>query len=196
MSTTIPTVDVSSTLCSCAHTHPGSEEICRCVHRHAVAAAGAQEDNKDAAEGFLRLVEGMFTIVAKLVQALVFVIVLAAGGLVSSVRWVVLRISAARAERQLKKALAEEAAACAAEEATADAVDEGGDLGIDGDTEKGGSGRPSTSRPQAQAQTTVCSLCDQPAVVVWITSSDLILAECEDHSGSPDLKIKMGWSAQ
>jgi hypothetical protein len=216
MSTTIPTVENTHVLCTCSHTHPGSDEVCNCVHRHAPQApttviVNGDEDSKKetTGEGFLRGVEIFFTLIAKAIQGLVFLVVLLAGGLVSSVRWAGVKIAEARAERKLKKDLAEEAVADAAEEPGAGVTV--------GDTEKSprqeatrtapssepSAQKPSPSKPaaskpkakktKARKEATLCSLCDKPAVNVWVTSSDLILAECEDHGGSPELKIQMGW---
>ena len=219
---TIPTVDSTNVLCTCSHTHPGSgDEVCSCVHKHAapsptvvVANGNESSEKKETGEGFLRGVEIFFSIVAKAIQGLVFFVVLLAGGLVSSFRWAGIKIAEARAERKLNKELAEEAAANAAEDPEMD---------TQGDTEKSprqesprtapasnpkaqkpearkpspskpaAPKRPKAKEPKARKEATVCSLCDKPAVNVWVTSSDLILAECQDHSGSPELKIQMGW---
>ena len=209
---TIHTVDSTDVLCSCAHTHPGSEEVCTCVHKHAaapptviVANGNESSEKKETGEGFLRGVEIFFSIVAKALQGLVFLVVLLAGWLVSSVRWAGVKIAEARAERKLKKELAE-TAANAAEEPEVDTL---------GDTEKSprqeatrtapssepaaqkpskpAAPKPKAKKTKARKEATACSLCDKAAVNVWVTSSDLILAECEDHSGSPELKIQMGW---
>lgn len=208
--TTIPTIDGTDVLCTCSHTHPGSDSVCTCVHKHAapspttVIVNGDEDSKKETGDGFLRGVEIFFSIVAKAIQGLVFLVVLIAGGLVSSVRWAGVKIAEARAGRKLKKDLAEEAA----EEPGVDTL---------GDTEKSprqeatrtapasepSAQKPSPSKPaapkpkakktKARKEATLCSLCDKPAVNVWVTSSDLILAECEDHGGSPELKIQMGW---
>lgn len=208
---TIHAVDSTSVLCSCAHTHPGSEEVCSCVHKHAAPApvvitSDKKDPKKETGEGFIRGVEIFFSIIAKAIQGLVFLVVLLAGWLVSSVRWAGVKIAEAQAERKLKKELAEEAAASAAEEHEADTL---------GDTEKGprkespqtastsepSAQKPSPSKPAAPKQTKAknpkarkaCSLCDKPAVNVWVTCNGLILADCQDHSGSSELKIHMGW---